>query len=75
MVVLFTVVLQLYNMFPWLGRWIKNRKLILKDNERNLRDVGDLIRHLKATLNPDFCRGLVDCFLLRQQKEEVGQQV
>ncbi|KAK2833443.1 hypothetical protein Q5P01_017332 [Channa striata] len=62
--------IQLYNLFPWLGRWINNKRVILKDSEHNIRDVSDLISHLKATLNPGYCRGLVDCFLIRQQKEE-----
>uniref|UniRef100_A0A3Q1HUS8 Cytochrome P450 2K1-like n=1 Tax=Anabas testudineus TaxID=64144 RepID=A0A3Q1HUS8_ANATE len=62
--------IQLYNMFPWLLRWIKNRKLMLNDVESNIRDVKEFTKHLKATLNPDSCRGLVDCFLVRQQKEE-----
>ncbi|XP_040919205.1 cytochrome P450 2K1-like isoform X2 [Toxotes jaculatrix] len=62
--------IQLYNMFPRLVRWIKNRQLILKNVEMTVRDVKDLIRQLKETLNPHTCRGLVDCFLIRKQKEE-----
>ncbi|KAF1379517.1 hypothetical protein PFLUV_G00176870 [Perca fluviatilis] len=62
--------IQLYNMFPRLVGWIKNRQLILKNVEMSIRDVKDLIRHLKETLNPQICRGLVDCFLNRKQKEE-----
>uniref|UniRef100_A0A8C9Z546 Uncharacterized protein n=1 Tax=Sander lucioperca TaxID=283035 RepID=A0A8C9Z546_SANLU len=62
--------IQLYNMFPRLVGWIKNRQLILKNVEMTIRDVKDLIRHLKETLNPQICRGLVDCFLNRKQKEE-----
>ncbi|XP_034046677.1 cytochrome P450 2K1-like [Thalassophryne amazonica] len=30
----------------------------------------DLIQNLKETLSTDGCRGLVDCFLTRQQKDE-----
>ncbi|XP_042247656.1 cytochrome P450 2K1-like [Thunnus maccoyii] len=65
-----SVPIQLYNMFPWLLSWIKNRHLILKNVEMTVRDVKDLIKHLKATLNPHICRGLVDCFLIRKKKEE-----
>ncbi|XP_067427297.1 cytochrome P450 2K1-like [Thunnus thynnus] len=65
-----SVPIQLYNMFPRLLSWIKNRHLILKNVEMTVRDVRDLIKHLKATLNPHMCRGLVDCFLNRKQKEE-----
>ncbi|XP_035510986.1 cytochrome P450 2K1-like [Morone saxatilis] len=62
--------IQLYNMFPRLVSWIKNRQLIIKNAEMTIRDVKDLIKHLKDTLNPYICRGLVDCFLIRKQKEE-----
>ncbi|XP_029014805.2 cytochrome P450 2K1-like [Betta splendens] len=61
---------QLYNTFPWLGRWIKNRELLLKQRDRNVKEVGDSIRRLKESLSPDCCRGLVDCFLVCQKKEE-----
>nr|XP_046270090.1 cytochrome P450 2K1-like [Scatophagus argus] len=62
--------IQLYNMFPSLARWIKNRNLILRNAEMTIRDVKNLIKNLKETLNPQLCRGLVDCFLIRKQKEE-----
>ncbi|KAG7242878.1 hypothetical protein INR49_018133, partial [Caranx melampygus] len=62
--------IQLYNMFPRLVSWIKNRKLILKNVEMTVRDVKQLIEQLKETLNLHTCRGLVDCFLIRKQKEE-----
>ncbi|XP_037649493.1 cytochrome P450 2K1-like [Sebastes umbrosus] len=62
--------IQLYNMFPRLVSWIKSRQLILKNFAMNASDVKDLINHLKETLNPQICRGLVDCFLIRKQKEE-----
>ena len=65
------VIWQLYNMFPWLAKWVKARQVILKNTEMTVRDVKDLIKHLKETLNPQICRGLVDCFLIRKQKEEV----
>ncbi|XP_041858959.1 cytochrome P450 2K1-like isoform X1 [Melanotaenia boesemani] len=65
-----SVTIQLYNMFPWLVKWIKNRRVILRNVKKTVRDVKDLIQHLKGTLNPQICRGLVDCFLIRKQKEE-----
>lgn len=61
---------QIYNMFPRLGSWIKNRKLIQKNMEITVRDVKSLIQQLKETLNPQICRGLVDCFLIRKHKDE-----
>ncbi|XP_032443874.1 cytochrome P450 2K1-like [Xiphophorus hellerii] len=65
-----TTGIQLYNTFPRLVRWIKNRQVILKNTEKTIRDVQDLTQKLKETLNPQICRGLVDCFLIRKQKEE-----
>lgn len=62
-------------MFPKLTGWIKNRQLILNNYESNVRDVKHLIKQLKETLNPNMCRGLVDCFLTRKQKEEVEKHV
>ncbi|XP_026220218.1 cytochrome P450 2K1-like [Anabas testudineus] len=61
---------QLYNIFPRLVGWIRNRQLILKNAEKTVSDVKDLIKNLKETLNPNICRGLVDCFLIRKQKEQ-----
>ncbi|XP_069005187.1 cytochrome P450 2K1-like [Embiotoca jacksoni] len=61
---------QLCNIFPRLVNWMKNRQVIVKHLENNIRDVKDLIKHLKETLNPHVCRGLVDCFLIRKQKDE-----
>ncbi|XP_034394494.1 cytochrome P450 2K1-like [Cyclopterus lumpus] len=61
---------QLYNMFPRLVSWIKNRQLLIKNYAAAVGDVKELIMHLKETLNPDLRRGLVDCFLIRKQKEE-----
>ncbi|XP_037544922.1 cytochrome P450 2K1 [Nematolebias whitei] len=62
--------IQIYNMFPWLVRWIKNRQLMIKNAAISIRDVKDIIQQLKETLEPQTCRGLVDCFLIRQQKDE-----
>ncbi|KAJ4932605.1 hypothetical protein JOQ06_011023 [Pogonophryne albipinna] len=62
--------IQLYNMFPRLLSWIKNRHLLLQNVEMTTRDVKALVKNLKETLNPSVCRGLVDCFLIRKKKEE-----
>ncbi|MED6281454.1 hypothetical protein CHARACLAT_021771 [Characodon lateralis] len=43
---------------------------MLKNVMMTTRDVKDLIEKLRETLNPQICRGLVDCFLIRKQKEE-----
>ncbi|KAL0993448.1 hypothetical protein UPYG_G00108030 [Umbra pygmaea] len=65
--------IQVYNMFPWLGPWIKNIKHI-KKNVANMKvEVTGIIRGLKETLNPQMCRGFVDSFLVRKQSlEEFG---
>ncbi|XP_070779250.1 cytochrome P450 2K1-like [Enoplosus armatus] len=65
-----TAPILLYNMFPRLVGWVKNRQLILRNTETNIIDVKGLIKQLKETLNPHVCRGLVDCFLIRKQKED-----
>ncbi|XP_029944992.1 cytochrome P450 2K1-like [Salarias fasciatus] len=62
--------IQLYNMFPRLASWVKNRHLILRNYDLAISDVKDLVKHLKETLIPHSCRGLVDCFLIRKQKED-----
>ncbi|XP_033989504.1 cytochrome P450 2K1-like isoform X3 [Trematomus bernacchii] len=62
--------IQLYNMFPRLVSWIKNRQQILRNVEMTIRDVKALVKNLKETLDPSVCRGLVDCFLIRKEKEE-----
>uniref|UniRef100_A0A3Q2QMD0 Cytochrome P450 2K1 n=1 Tax=Fundulus heteroclitus TaxID=8078 RepID=A0A3Q2QMD0_FUNHE len=65
--------IQLYNMFPRLVGWIKGRQVILENGEMTESDVKDLIKKLKETLKLQMCRGLVDCFLIRKQKEEASQ--
>uniref|UniRef100_A0A087XVY6 Uncharacterized protein n=1 Tax=Poecilia formosa TaxID=48698 RepID=A0A087XVY6_POEFO len=62
--------IQLYNTFPRLVGWIKSRQVMLKNGEKTIRDMKKLMQKLKETLNPQTCRGLVDCFLVRKQKEE-----
>ncbi|KAM3597560.1 uncharacterized protein V6R79_006150 [Siganus canaliculatus] len=62
--------IQLYNTFPRLTSWIKNRQSIMKNAEVTFKDVRNLIKNLKETLNPHLCRGFVDCFLVRKQKDE-----
>lgn len=63
---------QLYNLFPRLLAWVRNRQLVLKNTEKAKGDVKELIRTLKESLIPQMCRGFVDCFLVRQQKEEAS---
>ncbi|KAL7849988.1 hypothetical protein SRHO_G00193370 [Serrasalmus rhombeus] len=62
--------IQLYNMFPWLHSCLKNWKLLMSNHEQNIKKVNKLVDGLQKTLQPQDCRGLVDCFLLRQQNAE-----
>ncbi|XP_034046108.1 cytochrome P450 2K1-like isoform X1 [Thalassophryne amazonica] len=70
-----TAEIQLYNMFPWLGSLISKRKVVLQNVEKILATMNSSIQNLKATFNADECRGLVDCFLTRQQKDEESHVV
>ncbi|XP_070958697.1 cytochrome P450 2K1-like isoform X2 [Oncorhynchus clarkii lewisi] len=70
-----SVSIQLYNMFPWLGPWLKSKKLLLKNIENNKKEMEELVRGMKETLNPHMCRGFVDSFLVRKQTlEESGNK-
>ncbi|KAM4598646.1 cytochrome P450 2K1-like [Polymixia lowei] len=65
--------IQLYNMFPWLGKWFGNTKRALMMSRANRNQIKELIRRLQGTLNPQMCRGFVDSFLVRKQSlEESG---
>lgn len=44
---------------------------MMKYAEMTIKDIKDLVIQLRNTLNPQTCRGLVDCFLIRKQKDEV----
>ncbi|CAL8266077.1 unnamed protein product [Merluccius merluccius] len=65
-----TAPIQLYNIFPWLGKWMKTVKLLRKNVELQVNVVRDLIHQLKTTLNPQMCRCLIDSFLIRKQNDE-----
>ncbi|XP_076858094.1 cytochrome P450 2K4-like isoform X2 [Brachyhypopomus gauderio] len=58
--------IQLYNMFPWLRVWLKNWKIIMRNREKTLKDIMQIVHSLQETLNPQDCRGLIDCFLVRK---------
>ncbi|XP_041814155.1 cytochrome P450 2K1-like isoform X1 [Chelmon rostratus] len=62
--------IQMYNLFPWIGGWIKTKKEILKSFSANKQQNSRLFNRLKETLNPQMCRGLVDAFLVRMQDLE-----
>ncbi|KAM6991748.1 uncharacterized protein LKV04_007912 [Tautogolabrus adspersus] len=62
--------IQLYNLFPWIGKWFGNLKEFQKHTDWVLNQNLALFRHLKETLNPHMCRGFVDAFLVRKQNLE-----
>ncbi|XP_056261447.1 cytochrome P450 2K1-like [Seriola aureovittata] len=65
--------IQVYNLFPWIGRWISNKKKFCKLYEANKKMNLELVRRLKETLNPQMCRGFVDAFLVRKQHLEKSE--
>ncbi|XP_071323937.1 cytochrome P450 2K1-like isoform X2 [Trachinotus anak] len=65
--------IQVYNLFPWIGKWLDTRKEILKLIDANKKQNLQLFRRLRETLNPQMCRGFVDAFLVRKQHLEVTQ--
>ncbi|XP_042246078.1 cytochrome P450 2K1-like [Thunnus maccoyii] len=65
--------IQLYNLFPWIGKLFSDRKEILQLSQFNKEQNLKLFSRLKETLNPQNCRGFVDAFLVRKQNlEESG---
>ncbi|XP_041661305.1 cytochrome P450 2K1-like [Cheilinus undulatus] len=65
--------MKVYNIFPWLFRWISDRKEFHSLGDATRKQNIKLFSHLKETLSPERCRGLVDAFLVRQQNlEESG---
>ncbi|XP_070704957.1 cytochrome P450 2K1-like isoform X2 [Pempheris klunzingeri] len=65
--------LQVYNLFPWIGKWFADKKEFEKSMTANKKQNFRLFSRLKETLNPQMCRGFVDAFLARKQNlEESG---
>ncbi|KAK3520223.1 hypothetical protein QTP70_019366, partial [Hemibagrus guttatus] len=62
--------IQIYNMFPWLGSWLNDWKVIMKKREQNLKQIKELVNNLEETLNVEETRGLVDSFLIRKKNAE-----
>ncbi|KAI4794507.1 hypothetical protein KUCAC02_032018 [Chaenocephalus aceratus] len=65
--------IQVYNLFPWIGKFVAHRKEINMLISANTNRIKHLFSRLKETLNPQMCRGYVDAFLLRKKNlEESG---
>ncbi|KAI2666857.1 Cytochrome P450 2K1 [Labeo rohita] len=70
-----TATVQLYNMFPFLGPWLKNWRLLMKHLALDIKEISELVSGLRETLNPQDLRGFVDSFLVRMQNaEESGEK-
>uniref|UniRef100_A0A3Q3JG85 Uncharacterized protein n=1 Tax=Monopterus albus TaxID=43700 RepID=A0A3Q3JG85_MONAL len=66
-----TTSVQLYNVFPWIGKWFANNKEeFQKLAEAIKKQNSELFSRLKETLNPQMCRGFVDAFLVQKQNLE-----
>ncbi|XP_057673561.1 cytochrome P450 2K4-like isoform X2 [Corythoichthys intestinalis] len=65
-----SVQIQLYNMFPRLFGWLKDRHVVVSKRNENMEDIRELLRQRKEKFNPEMCTGVVDCFFVRQRKEE-----
>lgn len=63
---------QIFNNFPWLGAFIRDKKFLLRSFEANKQQNFRLFARLQETLNPQMCRGFVDSFMVRKQHSEVG---
>ncbi|KAM7386913.1 hypothetical protein PAMA_009504 [Pampus argenteus] len=65
--------IQLYNIFPWMGKLTRNRLHLRKNVAENREQITKLIRRLQETLNAQMCRGFVDSFLAHKEKlEDLG---
>ncbi|KAF7646901.1 hypothetical protein LDENG_00180790, partial [Lucifuga dentata] len=68
-----SIAIQVYNMFPWLGPWLKSWRVAMQNIEDSREVLKRLIQSLKETLNPELCQCFVDSFLSRKQSlEESG---
>nr|QQL94714.1 cytochrome P450 2k1b [Lateolabrax maculatus] len=64
----------IYNMFPWLGPFLKNWRDLMKNVEGNKADTKRIIADLKETLNPEMCRCFIDAFLTRKLNLEASKR-
>uniref|UniRef100_A0A8C1MPR3 Cytochrome P450 2K1-like n=1 Tax=Cyprinus carpio TaxID=7962 RepID=A0A8C1MPR3_CYPCA len=66
-----SIPMMLYNIFPWLGPFLKNKRIIVDNIVQSRQQMTKLINALQETLNPHERRGFVDSFLIQKQKDEV----
>ncbi|XP_056306066.1 cytochrome P450 2K1-like [Danio aesculapii] len=65
-----SISLLLYNIFPWLGPFLKNSKVVVNNIIQRRTQITKLINALLETLNPHDPRGFVDSFLIRKLSDE-----
>ncbi|XP_076838189.1 cytochrome P450 2K1-like [Brachyhypopomus gauderio] len=66
--------IRLLNIFPWIGPFLRTRRIILSNMKKNRERVHELVSQLQETLNPAERRGFIDSFLLRKQNDERSGQ-
>uniref|UniRef100_H3CWK2 Cytochrome P450, family 2, subfamily X, polypeptide 9 n=1 Tax=Tetraodon nigroviridis TaxID=99883 RepID=H3CWK2_TETNG len=63
--------IQMYNIFPWLGPFLKTWWVIMRELQTRAKHGKRILTELKESLNPGKCRGLVDVFLTHKKDLEV----
>lgn len=64
-------IVQMYNDFPWLFKWVKNLKEFHQLSAVSKKHNWDMCTSLKESLDPQKCRCVVDAFLVHRQNLEV----
>ncbi|XP_053370569.1 cytochrome P450 2K1-like isoform X2 [Clarias gariepinus] len=62
--------IQIYNVFPWIGCWLKNWRLIMENYKINVKQMKKFLDNLEETLNVEDTRGLVDAFFVHKKNAE-----
>lgn len=65
----------MYNQFPWFFKWVANREEFHRLSAASKEQNFELFSHLKKTLNPQKCRGIVDAFLAHKQSLKVRKHI
>ncbi|XP_042337684.1 cytochrome P450 2K4-like, partial [Plectropomus leopardus] len=65
--------IQVYNIFPWLLKWLPDRKKFHRLDAVNRKQNVEMISRLEKTLDPQMCRGFVDSFLVQRQSLELSE--
>ncbi|KPP60109.1 cytochrome P450 2K1-like, partial [Scleropages formosus] len=65
-----TTAVKLYNMFPWLGPFMKDWQDLLKNIKSNTHHIEGMVKKLHETLNSKDSRCFVDSFLIQQLEDK-----